>query len=41
MFRRVLMITCVVFLGGHLRSARIIVLLGSVRGRFDGLGDAL
>ena len=39
--RRVLVIPCVVFFRDHLRSVRSIFLLGSGRGRVDGLGDAL
>ena len=35
------MIPCVVFLRDHMRSARSISLLGYIRGRVDGLGDAL
>ena len=39
--RRVLIMPCVVFLRDHLMSARVIALIGSGRGRFDDLGDAL
>ena len=39
--RRVLMTPCEMFLSSHLRNTRRISLLGSGRGRFDGLGDAL
>ena len=35
------MIPCAVFFRAHLRSARSIALIGSVRGRVDVLGDAL
>ena len=38
---RVLMIPCSVFLRSHLRSASSIAMIGSGRGRVDGLGDAL
>ena len=39
--RRVLMITCEMFLRDHLMNTRIIYLLGSGGGIFGGLGDAL
>ena len=39
--RKVLVITCEMFLGDHLRNTRIIDLLGSGRGIFGGLGDEL
>ena len=32
---------CAVFLRAHLRSARSISLLGSGRGKVDGLGDSI
>ena len=38
---RVIMMSCVVLLRAHLRSARSIAIIGSVRGIFDGLGDSL
>ena len=39
--RRVLMMTHKVLLRDHLRSSKIIAILGSVRSRVGGLGDAL
>ena len=39
--RRVIMIPCAVFFRAHLRSARSIALLDSVRGRVGGLVDAI
>ena len=39
--RRVLMMPCAVFLRSHLGSARSIAMLGSGRGRVDGLGGVL
>ena len=35
------MMPCEMFLGDHLRNTRSISMLGSVRGRVVGLGDAL
>ena len=40
-FRRILILSCEVFLRSHLRISRIISLLGSGRGRVGGLWYAL
>ena len=39
--RRFIIIPFVIFFRGHLRDTRIISLLGSGRGKFDGIGDEL
>ena len=38
---RVLMITCEMFLRDHLKNTSSISLIGSDRGRVDGIGDAI
>ena len=39
--KKVLMISCEVFLRDHLRNTRSIALIGSSRGRVGDIGDAL